>query len=153
MLWLHSHQLLDTVSWWGGTRQYSCGSVDNFRALNQMPGGSKSSSVSSSHIALRIAKAQARPTPRTQLKYHMVAIPPSVVALAPLDIDEMHSAAHEAHHDARVDQHHRQEHEHGDQHDEERKRTARRIPNREARLRMCRRRKQEWKERDARSRD
>ena len=36
MLWLHSHQLLDTVSWWNWTRQCSCGSVDNFVASNNL---------------------------------------------------------------------------------------------------------------------
>ena len=39
------------------------------------------SSVSSSHIAFRAAKAQAKPRPRIQVKYHMRALP-SVVACA-----------------------------------------------------------------------
>src|SRR5438105_504450 len=150
MLWLHSHQTLDTVSWWNGTRQYSCGSVDNFGGSD--PGvGVVLAELEPHRIEDREGTSETDTEDPAEVPHR--ALPLSVMAAASLDIDEMHASPHEAHHDARVDQHDRQEYEHRDQHDEERERTARRVPDREARFRMRRGRQQEREQRYSGGRD
>jgi len=49
---------------------------ESFAGLDVISLKSHASSITSNHMALRMAKAQARPRLRIQLKYHMVQFPP-----------------------------------------------------------------------------
>src|ERR1700735_146847 len=79
------------------------------------------SAVTSNHIAFRIAKEQARPRPRTQLKYHIASLRRSVAEMIGFDLMFGHLAAHHAVDERRVGEHDRQQQDYRSQHDQQRR--------------------------------
>src|SRR5205823_6473078 len=94
------------------------------------PAGSCSAalpSCTSSHIALRIANATARPMPRIQVKYH-IASSLSVDSVALLQLVERDPTAHDAVDPGGVEQDQRQEDDRCREHQPKRVMAGRRVP-------------------------
>src|SRR5438034_3169879 len=104
----------------------------------------------SSHITLMMPNASAAPSPKIQVKYHILYSPSSSVerVTSVLDVLDGHLAAHDSVHPARIKQNQGEEDDRGPEHYLQRAVTRHGVPYRQAAGRIRGRRHDERKQRE-----